>query len=63
MKYLALGFVVLFALTAFMAESSAVVCARGVYHAGCVAAGGGAAVVHRGVYHHGAYRRGYVKHY
>ena len=30
-------------------EASAVVCARGVYRAGCVAAGGSAAVVRRPV--------------
>jgi hypothetical protein len=36
-------------------EASAVVCARGVYRAGCVGAGGGAVVVRRpvgGVYVH-----------
>jgi hypothetical protein len=30
-------------------EASSVVCARGVYRAGCVGAGGGAVVVRRGV--------------
>jgi hypothetical protein len=32
-------------------EASAVVCARGVYRAGCVAGGGGAVVVGRPVVH------------
>jgi hypothetical protein len=45
-------------------DASAVVCARGVYRAGCVAAGGGAAVVRRPVVRHGAVvvapRRGVV---
>jgi hypothetical protein len=39
-------------------EASAVVCARGVYRAGCVGAGGGAVVVRHpygGVYHGGVY--------
>jgi hypothetical protein len=38
-------------------EAGAVVCARGVYRAGCVGAGGGAVVVHRG-YAGGVYRGG-----
>jgi hypothetical protein len=48
MKYLAFGFVFMFVTMAFVPEAEAVVCARGVHRAGCVAAGG-AAVVHRPV--------------
>jgi hypothetical protein len=43
-------------------EAGAFVCARGVYRAGCVGAGGGAVVVRRGygggVYRGGVYRGG-----
>jgi hypothetical protein len=39
-------------------EAKAFVCARGVYRAGCVGAGGGAVVVRRGYYGGGVYRGG-----
>jgi hypothetical protein len=44
MKYLAFGFVFMLVMMASVAESGAVVCARGVYRAGCVGAGGAAVV-------------------
>ena len=47
MKYAALVFGVLFVLMASVPEATAVVCARGVYRAGC-AGPRGAVVVHRG---------------
>ena len=49
MKYLALSLTALFFLVASLPEASAVVCARGVYRAGCVGPRG-AVVAHRGVY-------------
>jgi hypothetical protein len=52
MSLLLLGSVVILSTT----EASALVCARGVYRAGCVGAGGGAVVVrhpYRGAYVHG----------
>jgi hypothetical protein len=48
---LLLGGVVVLSTT----EASAVVCARGVYRAGCVGAGGGAVVVRRPVAVSGVY--------
>jgi hypothetical protein len=48
MKYAVSCFMVCLAMTVFAADANAVVCARGVYRAGCVGAGG-AAVVHRPV--------------
>ena len=43
------------------AESNALVCARGVYRAGCVGAGGATVVVRRPVVHpYGAYAAGRV---
>ena len=47
MKYALLTLGVLFLLMASVPDASAVVCARGVYRAGCVGARG-AVVVHRG---------------
>lgn len=44
MKYLSFGFVFMFVMMAFVPEADAVVCARGVYRAGCVATGGAAVV-------------------
>ena len=46
MKYAAFAIIGLLTLMASMADANAVVCARGVYRAGCAGAGG-AAVVHR----------------
>jgi hypothetical protein len=69
MKYLAFASIALFAFMALAPEASAVVCARGVYRAGCVGPRGAAvvgrpAVVYRGgaVYKGGAaaYRGGAV---
>jgi hypothetical protein len=48
MKYASLTFVALFMLIASVPEASAVVCARGVYRAGC-AGPHGAVVAHRPV--------------
>jgi len=45
MKSLLLALATLAGLAAFVPEASAVVCARGVYRAGCVAPVAGAAVV------------------
>jgi len=56
MKYLAFAFAALFVLMASIPDASAVVCARGVYRAGC-AGPRGAVVAHRGVYGH-TYVRG-----
>ena len=55
MKYLAFAFLALFALLISIPDASAVVCAKGVYRAGC-AGPHGAVVAHRT--HHGAYVRG-----
>jgi hypothetical protein len=56
MKHIIISLLLLGGVIAFSAtEASAVVCARGVYRAGCVGAGGGAVVVRRpvgGVYVH-----------
>ena len=52
MKYLGCAFVALFVLLTSMTDASAVVCAKGVYRAGCVGPRG-AVVAHRaprGVY-------------
>jgi hypothetical protein len=49
MKYFVFGFMALFFLVASVPDASAVVCARGVYRAGCVGPRG-AVVAHRGVY-------------
>jgi hypothetical protein len=57
MKYLAFGFAALIVLMASVPDASAVVCAKGVYRAGC-AGPRGAVVAHRGAYGHGAYVRG-----
>jgi len=67
------AFAALFVIGSMMAsveEAGAIVCARGVYRAGCVGPHGAAVVhrgyygggvyrggVHRGVYHRGVYRR------
>ena len=48
MKYAVSCFMVCLAMIVFAADANAVVCARGVYRAGCGGAGG-AAVVHRPV--------------
>lgn len=57
MKYLALAAITLFALMAFVPDdASAVVCARGVYRAGCVGPRG--AVVARPAYRRGVVVRG-----
>jgi hypothetical protein len=47
MKYAIAFFVVYMMMTVFAVDANAVVCARGVYRAGCVGPHG-AAVVHRG---------------
>jgi hypothetical protein len=58
MKYAVSFFMVCLAMTIFAADANAVVCARGVYRAGCVGVRGGAVVVRhpyvarRGVYVH-----------
>jgi hypothetical protein len=57
MKYAGLAFLALFMLMASAPKASAVVCAKGVYRAGC-AGPRGAVVVHRP--YHRAYRRGVV---
>jgi hypothetical protein len=50
MKHMIISLFLLGGVIAFSAtEASAVVCARGVYRAGCVGAGGGAVVVRRPV--------------
>ena len=50
MKHVIISLLLLAGFTALSTlEASAVVCARGVYRAGCVAAGGGAVVVRRPV--------------
>ncbi len=50
------------AVTTFIAENAnAVVCARGVYRAGCVGHHG-AVGVHRGYGYHAGYHRGVVVH-
>ncbi len=46
MKYAVSCFMLCLAMTVFAADANAVVCARGVYRAGCVGPHG-AAVVHR----------------
>jgi hypothetical protein len=46
MKYLGFAFLALFALLISITDASAVVCAKGVYRAGCVGQRG-AAVAHR----------------
>jgi hypothetical protein len=48
MKYAVSCFLLCLAMTVFAADANAVVCARGVYRAGCVGPRG-AAVVHRPV--------------
>ena len=48
MKYAAFAFTVLVMSLGLVADAGAVVCARGVYRAGCAGAGG-AVVVHRPV--------------
>jgi hypothetical protein len=50
MKYAVSFFMVCLAMTIFAADADAVVCARGVYRAGCVGVHR-AAVVHRPVAH------------
>jgi hypothetical protein len=50
MKHVIISLLLLGGLTALSTvEASAFVCARGVYRAGCVGAGGGVAVVRRPV--------------
>jgi hypothetical protein len=63
MKSLILALVTFAAITAFVPEANAVVCARGVYRAGCVGYRG-AAVRHAPYYHYRYpyYRRGVVGH-
>lgn len=56
-KYLVLALMAFAGVAAFTPDANAVVCARGVYRAGCVGPRG-AAVVHRAPY----YRRGVVVH-
>ena len=58
MKYAAFVVATLFVLMAAIPEAGAVVCARGVYRAGC-AGPNGAVVAHRGVYGHPYVRRVY----
>jgi hypothetical protein len=54
MKYLGFAFLALFALLISITDASAVVCAKGVYRAGC-AGPNGAVVARRG--YHGTYMR------
>jgi hypothetical protein len=54
MRYLALASLALFALLISIPDASAVVCAKGVYRAGC-AGPNGAVVAHRG--YRGTYMR------
>jgi hypothetical protein len=56
MKYLAFASLAVFVMLTSITDASAVVCARGVYRAGC-AGPRGAVVAHRGPYGH-AYVRG-----
>jgi len=49
MKYLAFATLAVFAILTSITDASAVVCARGVYRAGCVGPRG-AVVAHRGPY-------------
>jgi len=56
MKYLAFASLAVFVLITSITDASAVVCARGVYRAGC-AGPRGAVVAHRGPYGH-VYARG-----
>jgi len=68
MAMMGLGFCVFVTgLTLPTTDANAIVCARGVYRAGCVGPGGavgvhrgyyGGAVVHRGYYHRGVVVRG-----
>jgi hypothetical protein len=59
MKSLIVAFVAFLGLAAFTSDANAVVCARGVYRAGCVGPRG--AVVRHGLYYrHPYYRRGVV---
>jgi len=56
MKYVVSFFMVCLAMMIFAADANAVVCAAGVYRAGCVGVRGGAAVVrHPYVARRGAY--------
>jgi len=57
MKYLVFASLALFALLISVPEASAVVCAKGVYRAGC-AGPRGAVVAHRAPYGRGVYMRG-----
>jgi hypothetical protein len=57
MKYLAAFSLASFLLISAISDASAVVCARGVYRAGC-AGPRGAVVTHRGPYGRGVYMRG-----
>ncbi len=63
-KIAILGLVLAGSLSLFATEASAVVCAKGVYRAGCVGPNG-AIVGHRTYYRGGAYYRGgtAVRHY
>jgi hypothetical protein len=54
MKYLGFAFLALFALLISITDASAVVCAKGVYRAGCAGPNGKVAV-RRG--YHGTYMR------
>ena len=56
MKKLAFGLLALGLLAGQVSEANAVVCARGVYRAGC-AGPRGAVVTHRPYGYHGAYYR------
>ena len=48
-------------LAASVPTAEAVVCARGIYRAGCVGPRGGAVVVRRPIHHHGCYWRAGVR--
>ena len=57
-KFALLALILAGSLSLLTTEASAVVCAKGVYRAGCVGPNG-AIVGHRGYYGGGAYARGY----
>jgi hypothetical protein len=59
MKFFALGMIALFWLIAAAPDANAVVCARGVYRAGCAGPRGAVVVRHRPYY--GYYGRPYYR--
>jgi len=58
MKYALSFFMILLAVTIFAADANAVVCARGVYRAGCAGPRGAVVVRHPAVVRHCAWVRG-----